>query len=136
MGPTLTFDFPAVSIGVAEYGEGPTGCTVFLFESRPQTVLRATADLRGAMHATIFTERLQGGDHPLHAACAAVRLARPELPLGLHVIVGQRKTSYAWRPDDAPVEVRAALAALAKLDSPDRGSVYGWDREAARWIPI
>ncbi len=30
-GPSLDFDFPALSIGVAEYDEGPTGCTVFLF---------------------------------------------------------------------------------------------------------
>jgi L-aminopeptidase/D-esterase-like protein len=30
-GPTLTFDFPGLEIGVAEYLEGPTGCTVFHF---------------------------------------------------------------------------------------------------------
>jgi L-aminopeptidase/D-esterase-like protein len=30
-GPTLRFDFPALRIGVAEYDEGPTGCTVFHF---------------------------------------------------------------------------------------------------------
>jgi L-aminopeptidase/D-esterase-like protein len=29
--PELTFDFPAIKIGVAEYDEGPTGCTVFYF---------------------------------------------------------------------------------------------------------
>jgi L-aminopeptidase/D-esterase-like protein len=29
--PALTFDFPAVHVGVAEYPEGPTGCTVFHF---------------------------------------------------------------------------------------------------------
>jgi L-aminopeptidase/D-esterase-like protein len=28
-GPELTFDFPGLLIGVAEYPEGPTGCTVF-----------------------------------------------------------------------------------------------------------
>ena len=28
----LTFDFPGLRIGVAEYDEGPTGCTVFHFE--------------------------------------------------------------------------------------------------------
>jgi 6-aminohexanoate-oligomer endohydrolase len=27
--PFLTFDFPSIKIGVAEYAEGPTGCTVF-----------------------------------------------------------------------------------------------------------
>ncbi|MBD3334877.1 MAG: 6-aminohexanoate hydrolase, partial [Candidatus Eisenbacteria bacterium] len=30
-GPALSFDFPAFHVGVAEYEEGPTGCTVFYF---------------------------------------------------------------------------------------------------------
>ncbi len=30
-GPTLEFDFPGLEIGVAEYAEGPTGCSVFHF---------------------------------------------------------------------------------------------------------
>ena len=30
-GRTLAFDFPTFQVGVAEYPEGPTGCTVFLF---------------------------------------------------------------------------------------------------------
>jgi L-aminopeptidase/D-esterase-like protein len=30
-GPTLAFDLPGLLVGVAEYDEGPTGCTVFLF---------------------------------------------------------------------------------------------------------
>ena len=29
--PLLIFDLPGLQIGVAEYAEGPTGCTVFLF---------------------------------------------------------------------------------------------------------
>jgi 6-aminohexanoate-oligomer endohydrolase len=32
-GPALRFDFPGLRIGVAEYEEGPTGCTVFHFTS-------------------------------------------------------------------------------------------------------
>ncbi len=39
----LEFDFPALHIGVAEYTEGPTGCTVFYF---PQTASLAV-DIRG-----------------------------------------------------------------------------------------
>jgi hypothetical protein len=42
-GPALTFDFPAVQIGVAEYEEGPTGATVLLF---PKPVM-AAVDVRG-----------------------------------------------------------------------------------------
>jgi len=30
-GPALTFDFPGVKVGVAEYEEGPTGTTVLYF---------------------------------------------------------------------------------------------------------
>lgn len=30
-GPSLEFDFPSLRIGVAEYAEGPTGCTVLHF---------------------------------------------------------------------------------------------------------
>jgi L-aminopeptidase/D-esterase-like protein len=40
---TLSFDFPALEIGVAEYDEGPTGCTVFHF---PQAASLAI-DVRG-----------------------------------------------------------------------------------------
>lgn len=42
-GPVLEFDFPAFEVGVAEYDEGPTGCTVFHF---PKGALTAI-DVRG-----------------------------------------------------------------------------------------
>lgn len=42
-GPALTFDFPGLEIGVAEYDEGPTGCTVFHIPAGALTVL----DVRG-----------------------------------------------------------------------------------------
>ena len=54
-GPALTFDFPAVRIGVAEYDEGPTGATVFHFE---KPVL-AAVDVRGGAPATINTDALR-----------------------------------------------------------------------------
>ena len=41
--PVLDFDFPALRIGVAEYADGPTGCTVFFF---PDGVTGAV-DIRG-----------------------------------------------------------------------------------------
>ena len=40
---SLTFDFPGLEIGVAEYEEGPTGCTVFHFPN----VASLAIDLRG-----------------------------------------------------------------------------------------
>ena len=51
--PVLEFDFPGLAIGVAEYAEGPTGCTVFHF-TRGAT---AVADVRGGAPGTILTHR-------------------------------------------------------------------------------
>ena len=60
-GPVLELDFPGLEIGVAEYEEGPTGCTVFHF---PQGASVAT-DLRGGSPATL------GGAEWVRAICFA-----------------------------------------------------------------
>jgi L-aminopeptidase/D-esterase-like protein len=52
-GPLLEFDFPGLEIGVAEYAEGPTGCTVFHFPRGGTGV----ADVRGGAPGTILTHR-------------------------------------------------------------------------------
>ena len=54
-GPALTFDFPEVQIGVAEYEEGPTGATVLLF---PKPVI-AAVDVRGGAPGTVNTDALR-----------------------------------------------------------------------------
>lgn len=51
--PLLEFDFPGLAIGVAEYDEGPTGCTVVHF-TRGAT---GVADVRGGAPGTILTHR-------------------------------------------------------------------------------
>jgi L-aminopeptidase/D-esterase-like protein len=51
--PVLEFDFPGLAIGVAEYAEGPTGCTVFHFPRGATGV----ADVRGGAPGTILTHR-------------------------------------------------------------------------------
>jgi len=62
-GPALEFDFPGLEIGVAEYGEGPTGCTVFYF---PKGAMMA-ADVRGGAVGQVMVE-----DHMYrHAICLA-----------------------------------------------------------------
>lgn len=66
-GPALTFDFPRLAIGVAEYEEGPTGCTVFQFDHGAV----AAVDIRGGAHATLYTEALQNGEGKLDAICLA-----------------------------------------------------------------
>jgi L-aminopeptidase/D-esterase-like protein len=65
--PGLQFDFPALQIGVAEYAEGPTGCTVFYF---PRRAIVA-ADPRGGSPGTIWTEQLHAGDGWIDAICLA-----------------------------------------------------------------
>ena len=66
-GPTLTFDFPRLAIGIAEYAAGPTGCTVFNFDHGAV----AAVDIRGGAHATLYTEALQNGEGKLDAICLA-----------------------------------------------------------------
>ncbi len=66
-GPTLTFNFPRLAIGIAEYAAGPTGCTVFNFDHGAV----AAVDIRGGAHATLYTEALQNGEGKLDAICLA-----------------------------------------------------------------
>jgi L-aminopeptidase/D-esterase-like protein len=47
-GPALEFDFPGLEIGVAEYAEGPTGCTVFNFPDGAA----CSIDIRGGSPGT------------------------------------------------------------------------------------
>ena len=56
-GPALTFEFPGMRIGVAEYDEGPTGTTVFHFPGKVVGVV----DVRGGAPGTILTDALRLG---------------------------------------------------------------------------
>jgi L-aminopeptidase/D-esterase-like protein len=60
-GPALTFDFAELEIGVAEYDQGPTGCTVFLFPKGAATSI----DVRGGASGLI------GNYEWNHAICLA-----------------------------------------------------------------
>ena len=64
-GPVLEFDFPGLSIGIAEYPQGPTGTTVFRFEKPAM----AAVDVRGGAPGTIGTDGLRLGydDWGVHA---------------------------------------------------------------------
>jgi L-aminopeptidase/D-esterase-like protein len=52
-GPSLRFDFPGLEVGVAEYEEGPTGCTVVVFPKGSTVV----ADVRGGSPGTVLSQR-------------------------------------------------------------------------------
>ncbi len=85
-GPALEFDFPAMLIGVAEYLEGPTGCTIFLFPDGAATSM----DIRGGNAGTV-------GDYErAHAIC----FAGGSLP-GLEVVSGV--TAALWEQRGCPV---------------------------------
>ena len=61
-GPALEFDFPGLEIGVAEYDEGPTGCTVFHFPGGAA----CSVDVRGGSPGTT------GSSYEwVHAVCLA-----------------------------------------------------------------
>jgi L-aminopeptidase/D-esterase-like protein len=61
-GPELRFDLPGLEIGVAEYDEGPTGCTVFSFPDGAA----ASIDVRGG------SPGVTGSGYDLvHAICLA-----------------------------------------------------------------
>jgi len=72
----------------------------------------------------------------LCVACAAVRGVAPDLPLSLHVVIAERKTAYAWAPDDAAADVEMAFDALIESGAYDRGGVYGWYRSRGQWQPL
>lgn len=66
-GPSMYYDFPSLKIGVAEYEEGPTGCTVFSFSNE----VRAAIDIRGGSPSTFTTDNpnLIAGERLLEAIC-------------------------------------------------------------------
>lgn len=56
-GPALTFDWPAIEVGVGSYEEGPTGLTVIRFPKRASMVV----DSRGGAPGTVNTDALRLG---------------------------------------------------------------------------
>src|SRR5262245_26108600 len=56
-GPTLSFDWPAIQIGVGSYEEGPTGLTIIRFKNRASVAV----DVRGGAPGTVNTDGLRNG---------------------------------------------------------------------------
>jgi hypothetical protein len=56
-GPVLTFDWPAIEVGVGSYEEGPTGVTVIRFPKRASMMV----DVRGGAPGTVNTDALRLG---------------------------------------------------------------------------
>lgn len=66
-GRSISFDFSSIRIGIAEYEEGPTGCTVFHFPNE----VTAAVDIRGGSPSTFTTDNhnLFAGERKLDAIC-------------------------------------------------------------------
>jgi L-aminopeptidase/D-esterase-like protein len=110
--PRLTFDFPALQIGVAEYPEGPTGCTVFSFGRGAA----CAADIRGGAPGTI------GNYGWVNAIClAGGSLYGLEAATGVTAeLFAQRDYSHHW--DDIPLVNGAIVYDFARDNSiyPDK----------------
>lgn len=89
-GRVLTFDFPALHIGIAEYAEGPTGCTVFYFPDGP---VPCVLDVRGGAPGVL-------GDYGMVHAIALVGGSCYGLEAATGVsaeLLARRGYAVAWR---------------------------------------
>jgi hypothetical protein len=74
----------------------------------------------------------------LKAAVGALRRAFPEteLGIGLATFTTHRRTLYAFKHDDTPEDLEAAIDALVDRCDHDQSRVHGWDRTAKEWLPL
>ena len=94
-GAAFTFDFPGLSIGVAEYEEGPTGCTVFHFDPGVSFAADVRGGSVGQVHADIgFADAICFAGGSLLGLEAASGVAA-----GLHARRGHEHTEWT----DVPV---------------------------------
>ena len=108
--PALTFDFPALKIGVAEYDEGPTGCTVFHFPDGAAVHVDVRGGSPGTLGASfewVHAICLAGGSlYGLEAATgvAAELFARREHRTGwLDIPLVAGAIIFDWGPRDSAV---------------------------------
>ena len=109
-GPELRFDFPGLEIGVAEYDEGPTGCTVFFFPDGAAAsidVRGGSPGVSGAGYDLVNAVCLAGGSlYGLETAAgvAAEHLARHEYRTGwMEIPIVAGAIIYDWGPRDNAV---------------------------------
>jgi L-aminopeptidase/D-esterase-like protein len=120
--PAVSFDFPGLEIGVAEYPEGPTGCTVF---SLPAGAALAV-DVRGGSPSVV------GDLGSTHAIC----LTGGSI-YGLEAVAGAGAELLAQRGYDASWDKIALTAGAVIYDYGPRPNTIHPDtalgRAAVRW---
>lgn len=121
-GPTLTFDFPGLEIGVAEYPEGPTGSTVFSFPAGAPLAV----DVRGGSPSMV------GDLGRTHAVC----LTGGSI-YGLEAVAGVGAELLAQRGHDASWDNIGLTAGAVIYDYGARDNTVHPDvalgRAALRW---
>ncbi len=118
-GPELRFDFPGLRIGVAEYEEGPTGCTVFQL---PPGGAACAVDVRGGSPGTIGSAYEWA-----HAICfAGGSLYGLEATCGVAAeLMARRGHTVGWD------EIELAVGGIIYDFGPRENSIYP-DRELGR----
>jgi L-aminopeptidase/D-esterase-like protein len=117
-GRNLEFDFPSFHIGLAEYEEGPTGCTVFDFPHGASTVIDARGGLVGKTGDYEWNHAicLAGGSLPGLEAAAGVSAAlwdRHERSLdGMPLVSGAIIFDYGRRESRIYPDMALGRAAL------------------------
>ncbi len=116
-GPTLEFNFNSMRIGVAEYAEGPTGCTVFWFPKGAQCAV----DQRGGFSGTY----MMGDGYVDAIVYSGGSLLGLEASAGVASALLEERNSVRWF--DIPV-VRGAIC----YDFLPRNNLVYPDRELGK----
>lgn len=106
----LTFEFPGVKVGVAEYDEGPTGCTVIDFGKR----VLCAADIRGGSPGTFMADA---------GSCHALCFAGGSL-LGLEAVAGVAAETFAMNGHKPGWENIPCVQGAIIFDMAGPNSVY------------
>jgi len=113
----LEFDFPNLYIGLAEYAEGPTGCTVFYFPNGAATAI----DIRGGSVGTI-------GNYEWNDA---ICFAGGSL-YGLEAATGVAAELFARRDYSTKIEDIAQVSGAIIYDYPPRDNAIYPDKNLGR----
>jgi L-aminopeptidase/D-esterase-like protein len=116
-GPALSFDFKGVRVGVAEYDEGPTGCTVIHFAHRALSAV----DVRGGSPGVYMADA---------GNCHAICFAGGSL-LGLEASAGVAAELFAMNGHQPGWENIPCVQGGILFDMPGPASVYP-DKELGR----
>ncbi len=119
----ISFDFPAFHIGVAEYPEGPTGCTVFYFPNRA----RFSVDVRGGNPGVLLLGQWESGEESLDAICLTAGSA-----YGMEAITGIYPEMLARREFETDSQSIAWVLGAVIFDYRPRQNAINPDAELGR----